>query len=145
MSSQCSATLPRNPVPSRREFLATVGTAALGATAGCTELLPSDEPEGEGDTIEILVENRTPELARIGVRIEDEEGDALFSRVYELESEHLDESAGVETRPATVFAFTPDGTSAEWDYSPDPTWNCDGQDVGISLTREGTFESWYSC
>lgn len=128
----------------RRQLLAAVGTAGGVSTAGCSGVLPSDQ-QGEGDTIEVLVENRSTEAATIAVRLDDRTGSSLFSRVYELESGHLDQSAGVETRPATVLVFTPDGTTAVWDYSPDTNLNCDGTDVGITLDEDGTFESWYGC
>ncbi|WP_135820099.1 hypothetical protein [Halostella litorea] len=134
------------PGRSRRRFLATVGVATAGSLAGCAavDLPGGSEREGEGDTVEILVENRTADPTRIGVRVEDDDGAALFSRVYSLEPDHLDQSAGVDATPATVRAFTPDGTAATWAYAPDDDLDCEGKDVGITLTEEG-FESWYGC
>jgi hypothetical protein len=128
---------------SRRRFLAAVGAAAAGSIAGCSVIAPADGPEGEGDTIEIVVLNRTDDPARVGVRVEDDEGEALFSRVYSLDPGHLDESAGIDTTPATIRAFTPDETAATWAYAPD--LDCEGQDIGITLTEEEGFESWYGC
>lgn len=132
---------------SRRQLLATVGGASLASMAGCNTIDLMGESEGEGDTIEILVENDTAESTQIAVYIEDCNGNSLFSRVYELGSHHLDESAGLETRPATVTVFTPDGTSATWEYSPNrnSSLNCAGADIGISLKPEQTIESWYGC
>ncbi|USZ69419.1 hypothetical protein NGM10_06705 [Halorussus salilacus] len=113
--------------------------------SGCGDLLVSDGAEGEGDTIEIMVENRTDERAEIGVRVEDDDGSMLFSRVYELEPGHLDSSAGIETTPETVAAFTPEGASATWDYRPDVDLDCDGEDIGITLQSDGSIDSWYAC
>lgn len=92
-----------------------------------------------------MVENQTEELATIGVRVEDDEGEVLFSRVYELESENLDSSAGIETTPSTVIVFTPDGSSATWKYAPDLDINCEGEDIGITVRADGSIDSWYAC
>jgi len=129
---------------SRRRLLAAGSIAVTGSLAGCSRVLPSAGSEGEGDAIEILVENRTDEQAHVGVRVEDGDGAALFSRVYSVESGHMDQSAGIDTRPATVRVFTPDGTAATWEYAPDLDIDCEGEDIGIALTEEG-FESWYAC
>lgn len=141
--SERAAPSTERPV-TRRRLLGTVGAAVGVSTAGCSGLLPSGR-EGEGDTIEVLVENRSPDPARIGVLIEDTDGEPLFSRVYELDPQQLDQSAGIETRPATVFVFTPDGAADEWEYAPDLDIDCEGEDIGISLEGDGTFESWYAC
>jgi len=136
----------RTPLPtdgSRRELLAGLGVVAAGLLSGCSALAPRDGPEGEGDTIEIMVENGSDEPAEVGVRVEDDDGAALFSRVYELEPGHLDSSAGIETPPATVTVFTPEGASATWEYAPDV--DCAGQDIGISLEPDGSIDSWYAC
>jgi len=132
---------------SRRQLLTTLGVVSAGSMAGCGSIGMSDEPEGEGDTIEILVENRTDELAQIALYIEDDNENALFSRVYELEPQHLDSSAGLETRPATVTVFTPDGTSTTWEYSPEGEidLSCEGVDIGVSLKPDQTVEWWYTC
>lgn len=131
-------------IVTRRRLLGTVGAAVGVSTAGCSGLLPSGR-EGEGDTIEIMVENRSSDHARIGVLIEDTDGEPLFSRVYELDPGHLDDSAGIETRPATVFVFTPDGAADEWEYVPDLDIDCEGEDIGVTLESDGTFQSWYAC
>jgi len=128
---------------SRRELLASIGTIAAALLSGCNDLALSDRPEGEGDTIEVVVENGTDDLAAVGVRVEDGDGAALFSRVYELEPGHLDSSGGVEATPATVTAFTPEGVSATWEYAPDV--DCAGQDIGISLEPDGSIDPWYAC
>jgi hypothetical protein len=145
MSPQPTTTSSQDLTETRRRFLAAAGTVAGIATAGCGELGLSSGPAGEGDTIEILVSNGTSEPARIAVRVEDSDGSSLFSRVYDLGAEKRDESAGIETRPSTVRVFTPDGTSATWEYAPDTDLRCEGKDIGIRLTRDEMFESYYSC
>lgn len=132
---------------SRRQLLATVGVVSVASIAGCNAIGSVSEPEGEGDTIEILVENDTDVSVHIAVRVEDKNGKSLFSRVYELDPHHLDESAGLETIPATVTVFTLYGTSTTWSYSPEDTssLDCEGVDIGISLKPDGTSESWYGC
>lgn len=126
-------------------MLTAFGTVSATAMAGCSSIVSPGGPEGEGDTIEILVENDTDTSREIAVRIAGGDGQTLFSRVYRLEPQHLDQSAGIETRPAKVTAFTPDGASATWTYSPERDLDCDGVDVGISLRPGRTFEEWYSC
>jgi len=131
---------------SRRQLLATLGVVSAGSIAGCGSI-DIGEPNGEADTIEILVENLTDELAQIAIYIEDNEENTLFSRVYELGPDNLDSSAGLETRPATVTVFTSDGTSTTWKYSPEGEFNldCEGVDIGVSLKPDQTVESWYAC
>ncbi|MFC4247673.1 hypothetical protein ACFOZ7_11945 [Natribaculum luteum] len=92
-----------------------------------------------------MVENRTDERATIGVRVEDDDGETLFSRVYELEPGHLDSAAGIETTPSTVTAFTPEGAAATWEYAPDLDIDCEGEDIGITLRSDNSIESWYAC
>ena len=130
---------------SRREVLSVAGAAASVLVSGCSDSVLSNDSEGEGDTIEIMVENRTEDLATIGVRIEDDEGELLVSHVYELEPGHLDSSAGIETTPSTVTVFTPAGNSATWQYTPDLDIDCDGEDIGITLQADGSIDSWYAC
>lgn len=124
---------------SRRELLAGIGGIASLTVAGCSELGGSGGPEGEGDTIEIFVGNGTDESAMIAVRIENDTGETLFSRVYELGPDKGDESAGIETVPSTVTAFTPEGNAASWEYDPVSDTECD-QDIGIRLLPDGSFE-----
>ena len=130
---------------SRRELLAATGGLATLAVAGCSERLGVAEPEGEGDTVEVIVGNGTDEPARIAVRIEDDTGAVLFSRVYELGPDEADESAGIDTAPSTVTVFTPAGDAATWEYDPDLDVNCEGKDVGIRLLSDGSFERYYAC
>ena len=132
-------------MPSRRQLLGSLTAASAAGLAGCTDLMRVDPRDGEGDTIEIIVTNDQADPAMIGVRVEDEGGAALFSRVYRLGAGKADQSAGIDTTPAAVYVFTPTGTTATWAYRPDPDLDCDGQDIGITLTREGTLESWYGC
>ena len=132
---------------SRRRLLASVGVVSAVSIAGCNAIGSPGGPKGEGDTIEILVENDTDDSAQIAVHVEDPDGNTLFGRVYELGPHHLDSSAGIETRPATVAVFTPDGASATWEYSPEPDFDlaCEGVDIGVTLKPERTIESWYGC
>lgn len=129
-------------MPSRRQILAGVSTV-LSGFAGCSNVLRSDT-RGEGDTIEIIVVNDTDEVAQVGVRIEGDRK-ALFSRVYRLGPGKTNESAGIERSPTEIYAFTPTGAAATWEYTPDSDLNCEGQDIGITLTAGGTIESWYGC
>ncbi|PSQ33701.1 hypothetical protein BRD05_08270 [Halobacteriales archaeon QS_9_70_65] len=130
---------------SRRELLAATGGLATLAVAGCSERLGGTEPEGEGDTVEVIVGNGTDEPARIAVRIEDDTGAMLFGRVYELGPHKADESAGIDTAPSTVIVFTPAGGATTWEYDPDLDVNCEEKDVGITLLPDGSFERYYTC
>lgn len=113
--------------------------------AGCSELGVSGDPEDEGGTTEIVVGNGTDEPAMMAVVIENDTGETLFDRVYELGPEEVDESAGIETIPATVTVFTPDGNAASWELpAPDPDDGCT-ETLGIRLLPDGTFERSYSC
>lgn len=145
MSSNTASPSESRRTLSRRQLLATVGTAAAGLAAGCSMIDSASQPEGEGDTIEILIENATENTAQIAVYITDSDGHSLFSRVYELEPGHLDMSGGIETRPTTVRVFTPGGTAATWEYAPKTDLDCEGVDIGVTLTEEQTIESWYGC
>ena len=60
---------------SRRELLAATGGLATLAVAGCSERLGGTEPEGEGDTVEIIVGDGTDEPVQIAVRVEDDNRD----------------------------------------------------------------------
>ena len=133
------------PQVSRRRFLGAAGVVIGVTTAGCSTLGSSSQSEGEGDTIEILVSNQTSEPVQIAVRIEDDIGNRLFSRVYDIEPGKMDQSAGINTRPSTVCVFAPNGASAEWDYAPGADFPCDGADIGIRLNQERVFERWYDC
>ncbi len=130
---------------SRRELLALTGSIVPVTISGCSDFAFSNGTEGEGDTIEIMVENQTDERAAIGVRVENDDGEMLFSRVYELEPGHLDSAAGIETTPSTVTAFTPEGAAATWEYAPDLDIDCEGEDIGITLRSDNSIESWYAC
>jgi hypothetical protein len=132
-------------VPSRRQILAGVGAVSGVGVAGCSSALPSATQGGEGDTVEIIVTNETAEVARIAVRVEQEDGEALFSRVYRLQPGNADESAGIERSPAVIRVFTPTGAAATWEYAPPSDLDCDGRDIGITLATESTVESWYGC
>lgn len=130
---------------SRRKLLATMGTIVPIFVTGCSDTAVYNESEGEGETIEIMVENQTEERAQIGVRVEDDDGEVLFSRVYELEPDNLDSSASIETTPSTVLVFTPEGLSATWEYAPEVEIDCDGEDIGITVHPDDMIESWYAC
>lgn len=86
-----------------------------------------------------MVVNSTEELAKIAILIENDTGETLFSRVYELDPRKGDESAGIETPPSTVTVFTPEGNAVSWEYGPDPDTECD-RDIGIRLLTDGSFE-----
>ncbi|WP_276271505.1 hypothetical protein [Haloarcula litorea] len=124
----------------RRSFLATVGAGAVSITAGCAGLASNDG--GEGDTVEIIPTNDTDESVTVAVRVEDGEGTPIFSRVYDLAPGHSDESAGVDTEPATVHAFTDGGVAETWEYAPE--LSCEGPDVGFWVRADG-IEPWYAC
>lgn len=146
MSVDMSPSPPsRTMVRSRREVLATSSVLAVPLLSGCSDFTFPTGSEGEGETIEIMVENRTDEPAVIAVRIEADDGAMLFSQVYELEPGHLDSAGGIETIPETVSVFTPEGVSATWEYSPDLEMECDGEDIGITLRSDGSIDSWYAC
>ena len=130
---------------SRRRILAGFGAISVAGLTGCSGVLRSETRDGEGESIEIVVINETADVQRIGIRAEDADAAALFSRVYRLDPGTTDESAGIETAPATVHAFTPTGAAATWEYSPDPALDCDGQDIGITLAADATIEHWYGC
>lgn len=132
-------------MPARREVLAGFSAVAAAGVAGCGDLLRSGDRAGEAETIEIIVTNETGELAQIGVRVEDDGGSALFSRVYRLDSGRTDQSAGLDTAPAVVRVFTSTGAAEAWEYTPDSDRRCDGQDIGITLARDATIEPWYGC
>ncbi|MFC6973969.1 hypothetical protein ACFQL1_03675 [Halomicroarcula sp. GCM10025709] len=136
---ETTATDPGRSTATRRGFLAAVGA---GAVAGCAGI--DSGPEGEGDTVEIIPVNESEDPVTLAVRVEDADGEALMSRVYDLPAGHADESEGVDTPPATVVAFTQDGRSNEWAYEPRPDLDCPGQDVGIRVSADG-IEPWYSC
>ena len=132
-------------MPSRRRILAGFGAVSIAGFAGCGSVLRPTTRVGEGDTIEVIVVNETDEVAQIGVRVENDDGEALFSHVYRLEPGQTDQSAGIETTPTVIHAFSATGPAASWEYTPDSDLNCDGQDVGIALTADATIESWYGC
>lgn len=69
----------------------------------------------------------------------------MFSRVYEIEPGHLDSSAGIQATPSTVTAFTLEGSSAAWKYTPDLDIDCDSEDIGITIKEDGSIDSWYAC
>lgn len=62
---------------SRREVLSLTGVIASILVSGCSDSVLSNNSEGEGDTIEIMVENRSDELETVGVRVEDKEGELV--------------------------------------------------------------------
>ncbi|MBX0293852.1 hypothetical protein [Haloarcula nitratireducens] len=143
MSSADTAALSNAATTTRRKFLAALGVGATSATAGCG-LFSETNSGGEGDTIEIIPVNETERPVTVAIRIEDSDGAVLFSRVYELDAGHADESAGIDTRPATILAFTPDGRSNSWEYDPDTDLQCEGKDVGLWV-RETSIDPWYNC
>lgn len=120
---------------------------ATVSTAGCSGVLPGNDPSSAADPIEVTVENRTTSKAEIAVRVVDSEDATLFSRVFALEPETLVSRGAIEAPPSKVHAFTPSGASRTWRYAPDlpADFECEREDVGLTLHQDGTIEPWYKC
>lgn len=93
------------------------------------------------------VENRTASKAEVAVRVVDSEDATLFSRVFALEPETLISRGAIEASPSKVHAFTPTGASRTWRYAPDlpADFECEREDIGLTLHQDGTIEPWYKC
>jgi hypothetical protein len=137
----------REPMPSRRRILATVGTVASLSTAGCSGIIPSDGSEDAAEPIEVAVSNAASDVVEIAVRVLDREGMGLFSRVFSLEPGHFVSRGAIETTPAEVSAFTPDGVSHTWEYDPDlpGDFDCDRADIGLTVQQDNSIREWYKC
>lgn len=146
MPSDRSSAAPREPRPSRRQFLATLGVVASASTAGCSGVLPDSGSSG-AEPIEVNVENRTSSQAEIAVRVVDREGETLFSRVFALGPEKMASLGSIEAAPSRVHAFTADGVSHTWEYAPDlpDDFECERADIGLTLHQDDTIEPWYTC
>ncbi|GAA0511191.1 hypothetical protein SAMN04488066_10913 [Halorubrum aquaticum] len=132
--------------PSRRRFLATVGAVASASTAGCTGVFPGSGSGDANEPNEVIVENATAGEAEIAVRVADEDGRTLFSRVFALGPERIASHEGIDVVPARIHAFTADGVSRAWRYDPDLPieFECEPKDVGLTLGADG-IEPWYDC
>lgn len=145
-SSHLSATLRENR-PSRRRFLASLAGVASLSAAGCSEVLPGSGSSSADEPIEVSVENRTSSKAEIAVRVIGSEEETLFSRVFTLGPEKMTSHGAIESSPSRVHAFTADGVSHTWRYAPDvpEDFECDLEDIGLTLHQENTIEPWYTC
>lgn len=141
-----SAALRENR-PSRRRFLAALGGVTSVSIAGCTDVLPGGGSGSADEPIEVSVENRTASKAEVAVRVIDSGGATLFSRVLALGPETMTSRGAIETTPSRVHAFTADGVSHAWRYAPDlpVDFECEREDIGLTLHRDNTIEPWYTC
>lgn len=123
-----------------------IGTTVSLWTVGCSDI-PSGGSEDATESIEVAVENASSDPVEIAVKVADREGTGLFSQVFSLESGHLVSRGTIETTPATVSAFTPDGVSRTWEYDPDlpGDFDCDREDIGLTVRQDNTIEEWYKC
>ena len=146
MPSTRSSATPRGKRPSRRRFLATLGAVASVATAGCSDVLSGRGAETDAEPVEVAVHNGTSSTAEIAVRVVDAD-ETLFSRVFTLGPEKMESRGSIETTPSRVHAFTADGVSATWQYAPDlpNDFECEREDVGLTLHQDATIEPWYKC
>lgn len=147
MPSDRLSTLRRENRPSRRRFLAALGGLMSVPTAGCSETFSVNDSSRADETIEVSAENRTSSRAAIAVRVIDNEEETLFSRVFDLESGTIASRGAIETPPSRVHAFTPDGASHTWRYVPDlpVDFECEREDIGLTLHQDNTIEPWYTC
>lgn len=115
--------------------------------AGCSGIPPGTGPDGADESSEVIVENGTTSKADIAVRVIDNEGEALFSRVFALGPETMVSRGAIETIPSSVHAFTAEGASRSWRYEPDlpEDFDCEPKDIGLTLHRDNTIEPWYDC
>lgn len=145
-SDRFSAALRENR-PTRRRFLATLGGVTSVSIAGCSDVFGGSDPSSDDETIELTVENRTPSPAEIAVRVIDGEGETLFSRVFTLEPGTITSRGSIETTPTRVHAFTAEGVAHTWRYAPDlpVDFECEREDIGLTLHRDNTIEPWYTC
>lgn len=145
-SDPLSVTL-RETRPSRRRFLATLGGVTSVSIAGCSDVFSVSGSSSADETIEVSVENRTSSRAEIAVRVVDSEGATLFSRVFDLEPTTIVSRGAIETTPSRVHAFTADGISHTWRYAPDlpADFECEREDIGLTLHDDDTIEPWYKC
>jgi len=121
------------------------GVLGITGVSGCQSADPGPD---ETPPREVVVTNERDETVQLGVRVENRDRRPRFSHVYELESGTTDESAAdgqIETRPASVLAFTLAGTTNTWEYAPDTDLDCDTQDLGIRITPDRTTRFHNSC
>ena len=147
MPSARSSATPGENRSSRRRFLATLGAVTAVPTAGCSEVIPGSGSGSADEPIEVSVENRTSSRAEIAVRVTDGEEETIFSRVFALGPETMASRGAIEPTPSRVHAFTADGVSRTWRYAPDlpADFECEREDIGLTLHRGDTIEPWYTC
>jgi len=71
----------------------------------------------------------------------------IFEGVFELEPDELGKKGEIKEEPKEVIVFTPDGMVKSWEYSPkhSPEFNCENENIGISITAEEGIKKWYDC
>lgn len=133
--------------PSRRRVLAVLRTVTAVPVAGCSEVLSGSGSISADEPIEVTAENRTSSKAEIAVRVIDREEETRFSRVFTLQPETMASNGAIETLPSRVHAFTADGVSNTWRYAPDlpADFECEREDIGLTLHEDDTIEPWYTC
>jgi hypothetical protein len=60
---------------------------------------------------------------------------------------HLVSRGAIEATPATVRVFTPGGVSRSWEYALDlpADFDCDREDIGLTIRGDTAIEAWYKC
>lgn len=132
----------------RRSVLQSLGIGGSIVLAGTSGCLSDSSPTDTQSERELVVTNEREQTVLLGVRVEDQDGESLFSHVYEIEPGKTDETTGdghIETQPDRVVVFTPNDEVQTWDYSPETDLNCDIQDIGIRIRPEETIEFYNSC
>lgn len=131
---------------SRRRVLTALGGVATVSTAGCSDALPNGDDRSDAP-IEVSVENRTTSRAEIAVRVIGRERETLFGRVFALDAETIVSRGAIETTPTSVRAFTSTGVDHTWRYDPDlpVDFDCEREDIGLTLHPDETIEPWYTC
>jgi hypothetical protein len=146
LSDRSSATL-REQSSSRRQILTALGVVASSSAAGCSDVFPDGGSSSADDAGEVIVENGTDSLIEIAVRVVDSGEETLFSRVFTVGSQKIISRNGIETVPARIHAFTPNGVSHTWRYDPDlpAGFECEIKDIGLTLDQDHTIDPWYDC
>lgn len=117
------------------------------SSAGCSGVLPGSATSSTDEAGEVIVENRTDSEAKTAVRVLDREDETLFRHVFTLGPEQMTGRGAIETAPSRVHAFTAAGVSHTWQYAPDLSegFACEIKDIGLTLHRDSSIESWYDC
>jgi hypothetical protein len=146
LSDRLSATL-REQSSSRRQILTALGVVASTSAAGCSDVFPDSGSSSADNVGEVIVRNGTDSPIEIAVRVVDSGDETLFSRVFTVGSQKIISRNGIETIPARIHAFTPNGVSHTWRYDPDlPAGvECEIKDIGLTLNQDHTIDPWYDC